>query len=314
MVDRVTVCECFARDGLQHEETFLPTDAKLAVIEAIADAGFQRIEATSYSHPDHVPAFRDASRVLAGLPRRPGVAYKATCPNPKAVRRALADAEAGYGADELSFLVSATESHTRRNLRTSKAGQWERVAEMARLARGRFTIVGVISVAFGCPFEGPVDPGQVVADFEQFAALGADLVTIGDTTGLATPRTVADLFDRLQKDCPEVPAVAHFHNSRGTALANCVAALDAGCRHFDSAFGGIGGHPSQIQYGQGVTGNAATEDLVNLFESMGVDTGLDIDRVTAASRRCEEAMGRQLHSMVARSGWGLNTTRGAIGD
>jgi hydroxymethylglutaryl-CoA lyase len=310
VVDHVTICECFARDGLQHEETFLPTDTKIAVIDAIADAGFQRREATSYSHPDQVPAFRDAGQVLAGLPRRTGVAYKATCPNPAAVRRALADAEAGFGADELSFLVSATESHTQRNLRTTRAGQWERVAEMARLADRRFTLVGVISVAFGCPFEGPVSSDGVVADFERFAELGIDLVTIGDTTGLATPRTVAELFGRVLKDYPEVPAVAHFHNTRGTALANCVAALDAGCRHFDSSLGGVGGHPKQITYGQGMTGNVATEDLVNAFESMGVATGLDIDLVTAASRRCEEALGRPLHSMVARAGWGLNVTRG----
>lgn len=251
MADRVTICECFARDGLQHEETFLSTKEKLAVIEAIAGSGFQRIEATSYSHPEHVPAFRDAGRVLAGLRRRPGVAYKATCPNPRAVERALADADAGFGADELSFLVSATEAHTRRNLRTSRDGQWERVTEMARLARGRFTIVGVISVAFGCPFEGPVDAAGVVADFERFAELGADLVTVGDTTGLATPRTAAALLGRLAKDFPEVPAVAHFHNTRGTALANCVAALDAGCRHFDSALGGIGGHPRRSGTGRG---------------------------------------------------------------
>ncbi|URN00878.1 hydroxymethylglutaryl-CoA lyase [Actinomadura madurae] len=311
MADRVTICECFARDGLQHEETFLSTKEKLAVIEAIAGSGFQRIEATSYSHPEHVPAFRDAGRVLAGLRRRPGVAYKATCPNPRAVERALADADAGFGADELSFLVSATEAHTRRNLRTSRDGQWERVTEMARLARGRFTIVGVISVAFGCPFEGPVDAAGVVADFERFAELGADLVTVGDTTGLATPRTAAALLGRLAKDFPEVPAVAHFHNTRGTALANCVAALDAGCRHFDSALGGIGGHPSQIRYGQGMTGNAATEDLVHLFEAMGVDTGLDLERLSAASRLCEDVLGRQLHSLVARAGWEPNTRTGS---
>lgn len=311
MADRVTICECFARDGLQHEEEFVPTETKVALLRAFADAGFTRIEATSYSHPDRVPAFRDASDVLARVPRIRGVAYKATCPNPRAVQRALSDADAGRGADELSLLVSATESHTQRNLRTTRDKQWENVAEMVRLARGRFTLVGVISVAFGCPFEGAVDPGSVVADFARFAELGVDLVSVGDTTGLGTPRTVAPVFARLAAEFPAVPAVAHFHNTRGTAIANAVTALDAGCRQFDSAFGGVGGHPLQIQYGQGMTGNVSTEDLVNVFETMGVDTGLDLDRVLAASRLCEEALGRELHSTVARAGFGIPTGESA---
>lgn len=310
MADRVTICECFARDGLQHEPDFVPTDTKLSTIGAFVAAGFRRVEATSYSHPERVPAFRDASDLLARLPRGPGVSFKATCPNPRAVHRALADLDAGNGADELSLLVSATESHTGRNLRTTRARQWENVEEMVRLAGGRFTLVGVISVALGCPFEGHVDPGRVVDDFGRFAELGVSLVTVGDTTGLGVPTTVGPLFARLVKEFPDVPAVAHFHNTRGTALANCVAALDAGCRYFDSAFGGVGGHPARIGYGSGLTGNTCTEDLVAMFEAMGVGTGLDLDLLMAASARCEETLGRPLHSMVARAGLG----QGAIHD
>ncbi|RFS82950.1 hydroxymethylglutaryl-CoA lyase [Actinomadura spongiicola] len=310
MADRVTICECFARDGLQHEETFVPTEVKIDLIGAFAAAGFTRIEATSYSHPERVPAFRDAGAVLAGLPRPAGVAYKATCPNPRAVERAIADLDAGHGATELSLLVSATESHTERNMRTTRARQWERVAEMVRLAAGRFRLVGVISVAFGCPFEGAVDPGVVADDAARFADLGVDLVTLGDTTGLATPTSVKGMFRRVTERISTTgaqapPIVAHFHNTRGGGLANCVAALEAGCRDFDSSLGGVGGHPAQIQYGGGMTGNVCTEDLVNLLESEGVDTGLDLDAVMAASRRCEEALGRPLHSMVARAGFGL---------
>jgi hydroxymethylglutaryl-CoA lyase len=305
VADRITICECFARDGLQHEDAFVPTDTKVALLESFVAAGFTRIEATSYSHPDRVPAFRDASEVLARAPRVPGVAYKATCPNPRAILRAVADADAGHGADELSLLVSATEAHTQRNLRTTREAQWQNVTEMVRLADGRFTLVGVISVAFGCPFEGAVDPDGVVSDFARFAELGVDYVTVGDTTGLGTPRTVAAVFARLAREFPAVPAVAHFHNTRGSAIANAVAALDAGCRYFDSAFGGVGGHPSHIQYGQGLTGNVATEDLVNTFEAMGVDTGLDLEGVLAASQLCEQALGRSLYSMVARAGFGI---------
>jgi hydroxymethylglutaryl-CoA lyase len=176
---------------------------------------------------------------------------------------------------------------------------------MARLAAGRFRLVGVISMALGCPFEGAVDPAVVVADTARFAELGVQLVCIGDTTGHGTPRMVRALFRRLLDEVPGVAPVAHFHNTRGTGLANCIAALEAGCRYFDSAFGGVGGHPAKIQYGEGLTGNVATEDLVNLFEAEGVETGLDLDAVLQASQLCERILGRQLHSMVARAGFGL---------
>ncbi len=244
MSEPVTICECFARDGLQHETVMLSAADKIALIDAFTEAGFRRIEATSYSHPDRVPAFRDASEVLAGIRRREGVYYKATCPNPRAIRRAVADLEAGRGANELSLLVSATDSHTERNLRTTRAAQWESVAEMVRLAGGRFRLVGVISMALGCAFEGKVDPGVVIADVQRFAALGVELVSIGDTTGLASPTSVRALFRRIFAEVPGVIPVAHFHNTRGTGLANCIAALEAGCRYFDSAFGGVGGHPA----------------------------------------------------------------------
>jgi hydroxymethylglutaryl-CoA lyase len=305
MSERVTICECFARDGLQHEAAFVPTERKIALIDAFGAAGFPRIEATSYSHPDRVPAFRDATEVLRGITRASGADYKATCPNPRAVRRAVADLDAGHGATEISLLVSATESHTARNLRTTRAAQWDNVAEMVREAGGRFRLVGVISVAFGCPIEGRVDPGSVLVDIARFASLGVELITLGDTTGLATPDTVRVLFRRVLAEVPGVNPVAHFHDTRGTGLANCVAALEAGCRFFDSAFGGVGGHPAQIEYGGGATGNVTTEDLVNLFETMGADTGLDLDRVIVASRLCEESLGRTLNSMVARAGYGL---------
>ncbi|WP_406386309.1 hydroxymethylglutaryl-CoA lyase [Streptomyces sp. NBC_01618] len=303
MTDTVTICECFARDGLQHEPTFVPTETKIALLETFADAGFRRIEATSYSHPKWVPAFADASEVLAGVTHRPGVAFKATCPNPRGVERAMSDLDRGIGAEELSLLVSASESHTQKNLRTTRAQQWERVEEMVALADGHFRLVGVVSVAFGCPFEGRIDPGRVAEDVARFADLGADAVTLGDTTGVATPAAVATLFNRLDRAHPGLAVISHFHNTRGTAVANAVAALEAGCRHFDSALGGVGGHPSKIGYGAGLTGNVCTEDLVCLFDAMGVDTGIDLDALAAASRACEEALGRPLHSMVARAGF-----------
>ncbi len=304
MSAKVVICECFARDGLQHETVTISTEEKISLIDAFSEAGFPRIEATSYSSPAHVPAFADASQVLAGIRKRPGSSYKATCPNPKAVQRAIADAEAGHGADEISLLVSATESHTQRNLRTTREAQWANVAEMVDLAAGRFRLIGVISMALGCPFEGKVDPSAVLADLARFAELGVNHVSVCDTTGHGTPGSVHGLFARITRELPQVTAIAHFHDSRGTALANCFAAYEAGCRWFDSAMGGVGGHPTQITYGEGYTGNVATEDLVNLFEAEGIDTGLDLEKLREASRLCETILGRQLLSRVARSGYG----------
>ncbi|MBK8065994.1 MAG: hydroxymethylglutaryl-CoA lyase [Betaproteobacteria bacterium] len=298
----VILCECFARDGLQHEPAFIPTETKRALIERFAALGFARIEATSYSNPKVVPQFADASELLRALPRRAGVFYKATCANLRAVERALADADAGCGANEISLLVSASEAHTQKNLRRSREEQWRNVSEMAAAARGRFRLIGTVSVAFGCPFEGAVDPGVVLADAARFHALGVDHVALGDTTGMATPRTVRALCERLLRELPQVTPVAHFHDTRGTGLANCMAAYEAGVRCFDSSFGGVGGHPARVKYGGGHTGNVATEDLANLFESLGVATGLDLDGLLATAEYCEQVLGRELHGRVTRSG------------
>ncbi|HJT62904.1 MAG TPA: hydroxymethylglutaryl-CoA lyase [Burkholderiales bacterium] len=295
----VVLCECFARDGLQHEPAFVPTATKRALIERFAALGFPRVEATSYSNPKVVPQFADASEVLKSIERKPDVYYKATCANVKAVERALADLDAGHGANEISLLVSATESHTQKNLNRSRAEQWQNIAAMVEAAKGRFRLVGTVSVAFGCPFEGRVDMGSVIADVEKFAELGVTHVALGDTTGMATPRSVAGIFQKIPK--PVVP-IAHFHDTRGTGLVNYVAAYEAGVRHFDSSFGGVGGHPAKVKYGGGFTGNVCTEDLVNLFESMGIDTGIDVGGLLGAAEFCEQALGRELHGRVTRSG------------
>jgi len=293
----VTLCECFARDGLQHEPAFVPTDAKRALIERFAALGFPRIEATSYSNPKVVPQFADASALLRTLPRRDGTHYKATCANPKAVERALADLDAGFGVNEISLLVSATEAHTQKNLNRTRDEQWANVEAMVRMAKGRFRLVGTVSVAFGCPFEGRVDPGVVAADVARFVALGVAHIALGDTTGLATPKSVKDMVRRMPAGAA---LIAHFHDTRGTGLVNCVAAYEAGVRYFDSAFGGVGGHPAKVQYGGGYTGNVCTEDLVSLFESMGIGTGIDLDRLIDTARYCEQVLGRELHGRVTR--------------
>ncbi|MEA3193775.1 MAG: hydroxymethylglutaryl-CoA lyase [Betaproteobacteria bacterium] len=299
----VTLCECFARDGLQHEPGFVPTATKRVLVERFAALGFPRVEATSYSNPKVVPQFADASELLRTLERRTSVHYKATCANVKAVERALEDLDAGFGANEISLLVSATRSHSKKNLNQSRGEQWQNIEEMVRAAKGRFRLVGTVSVAFGCPFEGTVDPGVVVADVEKFAELGVKHVALGDTIGTATPSSVRDLFARIKGVTP----IAHFHDSRGTGLVNYVAAYEAGVRWFDSSFGGVGGHPAKVKYGDGFTGNVCTEDLVNLFESMGIATGINLDGLLATAEFCEQTLGRELYGRVTRSG--LNPLR-----
>jgi hydroxymethylglutaryl-CoA lyase len=298
----VVLCECFARDGLQHEPEFVPTPTKRALIERFAALGFRRVEATSYSNPKVVPQFADASALLRSLSRRDGVHYKATCANVRAVERALADLDSGFGVTEISLLVSASEAHSQKNLRQSRADQWDNVRKMAAAAQGRFRLIGTISVAFGCPFEGAVDPDVVVADAIRFGEAGVDHVALGDTTGMATPAAMKNLVGRLRREAPGITLIAHLHDTRGTGLVNALAACDAGVRYFDCSFGGVGGHPAQVKYGGGYTGNVCTEDLVNLLESLGVRTGIDLAGLIETAQLCEQTLGRELHGRVTRSG------------
>jgi hydroxymethylglutaryl-CoA lyase len=298
----VVLCECFARDGLQHEPDFVPTATKQALIERFAALGFQRLEATSYSNPKVVPQFADASALLQSLPKRAGVHYKATCANVRAVERALADLDAGFGVTEISLLVSASEAHSQKNLRQSRADQWDNVRKMAAAAKGRFRLIGTISVAFGCPFEGAVDPGVVIADAIRFGDAGVDHVALGDTTGMATPAAMKDLVGGLRREAPGITLIAHLHDTRGTGLVNALAAYEAGVRYFDCSFGGVGGHPAQVKYGGGYTGNVCTEDLVNLLESLGIKTGIALDGLIETAQLCEQTLGRELHGRVTRSG------------
>jgi hydroxymethylglutaryl-CoA lyase len=301
-MSHVVLCECFARDGLQHEPEFVPTEQKRALIERFAAIGFPRVEATSYSNPKVVPQFADVSELLRSLTRRPGVHYKATCANVRAVERALADLDLGFGVNEISLLVSASEAHSQKNLRRSRAEQWENVRQMAAAAQGRFRLIGTISVAFGCPFEGAVALDVVVADAVRFAEAGVAHIALGDTTGMATPAAIKALVARLAHEAPDVTLIAHLHDTRGTGLVNALAAYEAGVRYFDCSFGGVGGHPAQVKYGGGYTGNVCTEDLVNLFESLGIRTGIDLVALIETSQLCEAALGRELYGRVARTG------------
>ncbi len=281
----------------------MPTATKRALIERFAALGFRRIEATSYSNPKVVPQFADASELLRSLPRRAGTFYKATCANLRAVERALADLDAGFGVNEISLLVSATEAHTQKNLNRTRAEQWAEHRRDGALAGGRFRLVGTVSVAFGCPFEGKVDPGVVAEDV---AAIRQPRRGARGARRHHGPRHAAVGARPWSQRMPRgATPIAHFHDTRGTGLVNYVAAYEAGVRYFDSSFGGVGGHPAKVKYGGGFTGNVCTEDLVSLFESMGIDTGIDLDGLLATAEFCEQVLGRELHGRVTRSGLSL---------
>ncbi len=301
-MSEVVICECFARDGLQHEPVIIPLETKLSLIDRFTASGIRRIEATSYSNPKVIPQFADASDVLARIRREEGVYYKATCANVRAVERALHDTEKGFGANEISLLVSATDSHSLKNLKRTRQEQWENIADMVAAAQGTYRLVGTISMAFGCPFEGAVSESEVLRDVEKFSLAGVQLVTLGDTTGMSVPAATRRLFDAVIREFPQVTPVAHFHDSRGTGVVNYLAAYESGVRYFDCSMGGVGGHPSKVKYGGGFTGNVCTEDWVNLLESMGISTGIDLQAMMEASAYCESVLGRPLHSKVALSG------------
>lgn len=301
--EAVTICECAVRDGLQHERAFIPTETKLAMIRRFVSQGFKRIEVTSFSHPVRVPQFADAENLLRNLERVDGVSYKATCVNATAVRRAIAAAEAGFGPSEISLVVSASESHSLRNV-GARHDEVEREFSGVigdALDQG-LAVMGTIATAFGCPFTGTVAPSDVVRWVEFFTAHGIHTISLGDTTGMANPRGVRERFDELMGAYRGVSWVAHLHDSRGLALANAVAALEAGVRSFDAAFGGLGGHPANIRYARGHTGNLVTEDFVAALESMGIATGLRIDKLADTARWVEKVIGRPLHGHIGRAG------------
>ena len=296
---QIIICECAVRDGLQHESEFMPTESKVELIDVFSRIGFRRIEATSFSHPKYVPQFADAEEVLRHIGRRNGVSYKATCVNAKAVERAVASVAAGAGPDEISMVVSASESHQLRNTKRTHAELRREFEQMASLARqSGLRIVGTVGTAFGCPFTGEVPLSAVEQWAGFFVDLGIEMITLGDTTGMANPAQVRDFFGLGFDRLPDVELTAHFHNTRGQGLANALAALEAGCRSFESSFGELGGCPVP----KGATGNVATEDLVSMLHEMGRPTGIDLARLHDCSREVQRVLGRPLGSHLLTAG------------
>jgi len=290
----VTITEVGPRDGLQNEALFVETEQKVELIERLAATGMRRIEAASFVSPKAIPQMRDAADLMTRLPRRPGVTYVALVPNAVGARSAIA-ARAG----ELATVVSASEEHNRKNVNRSIVESLAEIEIVAGLAtEAGLPWAGYISTAFGCPYEGAVPLEHVVRIAKQLRELGAYAIALGDTIGAANPRQVSEHVRALQDALPGTPLRMHFHDTRGTALANVLAALEAGVDSFDGSVGGLGGCP----YAPGAAGNVATEDVVYMLREMGIDTGIDLATLADTARWVEGLVGRRLPGRVKDAG------------
>ena len=290
---RISLREVGPRDGLQNEAP-VPTEAKVELIDALSKTGVGRIEAVSFVHPKAIPQMADAAEVWEHVTRSDDVRYSALVPNLKGAQRAL---DAGF--TELEIVVSASDTHNRKNVNRSTDESLDEIAEVVDLVHANgATLQVIVSTAWGCPYEGDVPVDRVVSVASRALRDGADGISFGDTTGMATPARVTRLVGQLRSAHPDVPLNLHFHNTRGTGLANVLAALELGVADFDASVGGLGGCP----YAPGATGNVATEELVHMVEDMGVATGIDLEAMIDVAATAERIVGRTLPSQVLRAG------------
>jgi hydroxymethylglutaryl-CoA lyase len=292
--DRVTVCEVGTRDGFQIEPEFIPTDVKVEVVDLLSAAGVPRIEVTSFVHPKAVPQLRDAEEVMARIRRRPGTRYAALVPNDKGAVRAV---EAGV--DAIHTVVSASESHNLANVNMTIAESLAKLrAVMEVAARAKVHVGCGISTSFGCPFEGEVPVPQLERVVGALVDMGARAVGLADTTGMANPRQVARVLEHLIPRFPGIEWTLHTHDTRAMAIPNILAAMECGVTNFDASIGGLGGCP----FAPGASGNVCTEDLVHGLHAMGIETGIDLDRLLATSRRVQDVVGRTLPGQIVKAG------------
>lgn len=292
----VSIREVGPRDGLQNESVWVPTEQKIALINALANTGLKRIEAVSFVHPKAIPQMRDAAEVVAGIERVPGVSYSAIVPNAAGAVRAVA-----AGMDEVEIFMSASESHNRKNVLMSVEESLVAAQDIARiLGEAGMPFDAVISTAFGCPYEGDVPVERVLWVAERLLELSPKplRITLGDTTGMANPVLVDRIVGEFQQRFPDVTLSLHFHNTRGSGLANVLAGLQRGITHFDSSLGGLGGCP----YAPGATGNITTEDLVNMLHDMGISTGIDLEKLIECARMAQGFVGHELPGQVLKAG------------
>jgi len=295
----ISLREVGPRDGLQNEAP-VPTAAKVELVNALSATGVGRIEAVSFVHPKAIPQMADADDVWAGIERRAGVRYSALVPNLRGAQRAL-----DVGFKEIEVVVSASDTHNRKNVNRSTDDSLDDISELIQVVHDAgATVQVIVATAWGCPYEGDVPAERTVSVAHRAVRDGADGIGFGDTTGMATPGRVTRLVGEFRSVAPDVGVNLHFHNTRGTGLANVMAALQLGVDDFDASVGGLGGCP----YAPGASGNVVTEDLVHMVEDMGVATGIDLEAMIEAAATAERIVGRSLPSQVLRAGPRTRTT------
>jgi hydroxymethylglutaryl-CoA lyase len=292
--ERVTICEVGTRDGFQIEPEFIPTEQKIEVVDLLSAAGLPRIEVTSFVHPKAVPQLRDAEEVMARITRRQGTRYAALVPNEKGAVRAI---DAGVNA--IHTVLSASESHNVANVNMTIAESLDKLGAVLRVAAAAKVHVGCgISTSFGCPFEGDVPLPQLERVVARLVDMGARAVGLADTTGMANPRQVGRVLERLIPRFPGVEWTLHTHDTRAMAIPNILVAMEHGVTNFDASIGGLGGCP----FAPGASGNVCTEDLVHCLHAMDVQTGIDLDRLVGVSRRVQDIVGRALPGQIVKAG------------
>jgi len=291
---RVTICEVGTRDGFQIEPDFIPTDQKIEVVDLLAAAGVPRIEVTSFVHPKVVPQLRDAEEVMARIGRRPGTRYAALVPNDKGASRAV-DA----GVDAIHTVLSASESHNLANVNMTVADSLAKLRGVMEIAaRARVPVQCGISTSFGCPFEGEVPLARLEWVVRGLTDMGARAIGLADTTGMANPRQVGRTLEHLMPRFSGVEWTLHTHDTRAMAIPNILTAMELGVTNFDASIGGLGGCP----FAPGASGNVCSEDLVHCLHAMGVETGIDLDKLLAVSRHVQDIVGRMLPGQIIKAG------------
>ena len=296
---RVYVQEVAPRDGFQNEAVFIPTERKVGLINSLSRTGIAKIEATSFVSPKAIPVLADAAEVMRAIERVPGVVYTALVPNLRGAERALE-----CGVDEINLVMSVSETHNLSNLRMLRRQSFEQLADVVRLAQGADMPVNVsLSCAFGCPMEGEVPVDAALGWAGRFIDLGVRGITLCDTTGMAYPTQVREIYRRFRSRWADTELTLHFHNTRGMGCANILAAVEAGADRFDASLGGLGGCP----FAPGASGNVCTEEAVHMLELCGYDTGVDLERLVACARELPALVGHDVPGQIAKAGARLKT-------
>lgn len=293
MTQRIYFNEVVTRDGFQIEPAFVPTDDKIALVDALSECGYAKIEVTAFVSPKAIPMLRDAEEVMGRIRRVPGVEYTVLVPNLRGAERALESK-----ADELNLVMSVSETHNLANLRMTREKSFAALSEVIRAVEGRTPVNVSLSTSFGCPMEGDVPQDEVLAWATRFAGLGVRGLTICDTTGMAHPAQVARMAQALRQRFDALQLTLHFHNTRGMGLANILAGVQAGIVRFDGSLGGLGGCP----YAPGASGNVCSEDTVHMLDAMGYDTGMDLPRLLTLARALPGIVGHEVPGQVAKAG------------